>query len=217
MSCSLVTITKPDDCVSGPDDHGTVVEAVSSANREPAHSPVVADQTVDHGAGFLGADRSFGARSTTAEYSGCPVQVPSQLVVGSDLNFPNSEVGCSLIESEVPRLIWDDSLPSGKDAEAVNPEVITPLALWDPNGFTDLVSVEDGSDGLSVEEVLEPSEWVRRMIRGFSTFVGFPIDCCERQCIDFFQKLERVWEQQAAAVSTRRGSVIILADGADLL
>ena len=101
-------------------------------------------------------------------------------MVGSDLNIPISEVGHGLIESEFPRLIWDDSLPSDKGKEAVNPEVITPLALWDPNGFLDLVSVEDGSDGFSVEEVLEPSKWVRRMIRGFSTFVGFPIDCCER-------------------------------------
>ena len=112
--------------------------------------------------------------------------------MGSDLNFPISEVGCGLVDSEVPRLIWDASLPSGKGEEAVNPEVITPLALWDPNGSLDLVSMDDGSDGISVEEVLEPLEWVSRMIRDFGTYVGFLIDCCERQCIDFFQKLERV-------------------------
>ena len=52
--------------------------------------------------------------------------------------------------------------------------------------------MEDSSDGCLVEEVLEPSEWVRRMIGGFGAFVGFPIDCYERQCIDFFQNLERV-------------------------
>ena len=101
-------------------------------------------------------------------------------------------MGCGSADSEVPRLIWDASLPSGNGEEVVNPEVITPLALWDPNGSFDLVSTEDGSDGFSVEEVLEPSEWVSRMIRNFSTYVGFPIDCCERLCIDFFQKLERV-------------------------
>ena len=112
--------------------------------------------------------------------------------MGSDLKFPISEVGCGLIDSEVPRLIWDASLLSGKDEEVVNLEVITPLALWDPNGSFDLVSTEDGLDGFSVEEVLEPSEWVSRMIRNFSTYVGFPIDCCERLCIDFYQKLERV-------------------------
>ena len=98
-------------------------------------------------------------------------------------------------------------MPSSKGEEAVNPEVIIPLALWDPNGSLDLVFVEDGSDGVSMEEVLEPSEWVSRMIRDFSTYVGFPIDCYERQCTDFFQKLERVWEQQATAVTTRQVSI----------
>ena len=137
-------------------------------------------------------DTVLRARSTTVENSGCPVQVQSQVRVGSDLNFPISEVGCGLADSEVPRLIWDASLLSGKDGEAVNPEVITPLALWDPNGSLDLVFMEDGLDGVSVEEVLEPSKWVSRMIRDFSTYVGFLIDCCEKQCIDFFQKFERV-------------------------
>ena len=152
-------------------------------------------------------DTVLGARSTTVENSGCPIQVQSQVRVGSDLNFPIFEAGCGLADSEVPRLIWDASLPSGKGEEAVNPKVIIPLALWDLNGSLDLISVEDGSDGVSVEEVLEPSEWVSRMIRDFSTYVGFPIDYCERQCIDFFQKLERVWEQQTIVVTTRRVSI----------
>ena len=47
----------------------------------------------------------LGARSTTVENSGCPVQVQSQVRVGSDLNFPISEAGCGLADSEVPRLI----------------------------------------------------------------------------------------------------------------
>ena len=163
-----------------------------SVDREPTHSPVVANQIADQGAGFLVANIVFGAHSTTVENSGCPVQVQSQVRVGSDLNFPISEVGCGSADFEVPRLIWDASLPLGKGEEAVNPEVIIPLALWDPNGSLDLVSMEDGSDGVSVEEVLEPSKWVSRMIRDFSTYVGFLIDCCEKQCIDFFQKFERV-------------------------
>nr|POE66584.1 hypothetical protein CFP56_32793 [Quercus suber] len=79
---------------------------------------------------------------------------------GLDLYFPISEVGHGLDDSEVPRLIWDATLLSGKGEEAVNPDVITPLVLWDPNGSFDLVSMEDGSDGVSVEEVMEPSEWV---------------------------------------------------------
>ena len=191
-SCPLVTVTKLDVTVLGSDEHGTFMEAILSVDRESAHSLEIVDHTVGQGAGLLVADTSFGACSTTVENSGCPVQVQSQLVVGSDLNIPIFEVGCGLIDSEVPKLNWDDFLPSDKGEEAVNLEVITPLALWDPNGFHDLVFVEDSSNGCSGEEVLEPSEWVRRMIGGFGAFMGFLIDCCERQCIDFFQKLERV-------------------------
>ena len=206
LSDPLVTDSKLVDRESGSVVHGTVVEADLSVDRAPACSPVVADQNVDQGTGFLVADTGLGARVTTVENSGCPVQVQSQVRVVSDLNVPISEVGCGSVDPEVSRLIWDASLPSGKGEEAVNPEVITPLALWDPNGSLDLDSMDDGSDGISVEEVLEPSEWVSRMIRDFGTYVGFSIDCCERQCIDFFQKLERVWEQQATAVTTRRVS-----------
>ena len=156
LSDPFVTDTKPDDHVSSSDDHDTVVKAGLGVDKEPAHSPVVADQIVDQGAGFLVVDTVLGARSTTVENSGCPIQVQSQVRVGSNLNFPIFEAGCGLADSEVPRLIWDASLPSGKGEEAVNPEVIIPLALWDPNGSLDFVSVEDGSDGVLVEEVLEP-------------------------------------------------------------
>ena len=156
LSDPFVTDTKPDDHVSSSDDHDTVVKAGLGVDKEPAHSPVVADQIVDQGAGFLVVDTVLGARSTTVENSGCPIQVQSQVRVGSNLNFPIFEAGCGLADSEVPRLIWDASLPSGKGEEAVNPKVIIPLALWDPNGSLDFVSVEDGSDGVLVEEVLEP-------------------------------------------------------------
>lgn len=47
---------------------------------------------------------------------------------------------------------------------------------------------------------------MRSMIKGFGTFVGFPIACCERQCIDFLQKLDSVWEQQATVVTTHWAS-----------
>nr|POF11667.1 hypothetical protein CFP56_62243 [Quercus suber] len=156
-SCSIVNVTKLDVPISGSDEHGTFVEAVLSADREPAQSPDVADRMLGQGSGLLVADTSGGDCSTTVDNSGCPVQVQSQLVVGSDLNFSIFEVGRGLIDSEVPRLNWDDSLFSDKGEEAVNPEVITPLALWDLKGFHDLIS---GSDGCSVEEVLEPSEWI---------------------------------------------------------
>ncbi|KAK9983113.1 hypothetical protein SO802_032638 [Lithocarpus litseifolius] len=108
--------------------------------------------------------------------------------VGLDLPFPVTEVGCGLTESKISRLVCEDSLSSDKgEVDSVD---ITPLALWDPNYVSDLVTLEDDSDGSSMEEELEPSEWVRMMIKGFG--IGFPIACCERQCIVFFQKLERV-------------------------
>ena len=68
-----MTDTKPDDSVSGSDDHGVAVEASLSADREPAHSLVVDDQIMDQGAGFLVADTAVGARLTTIENFGCPV------------------------------------------------------------------------------------------------------------------------------------------------
>ena len=70
-----MTDMKPDNRVSGLDDHDTVVEAGLGVDREPAHSPIVADQIVDQGAGFLVANIVLGAHSTTVENSGCPVQV----------------------------------------------------------------------------------------------------------------------------------------------
>ena len=83
-------------------------------------------------------------------------------------------------------------MSSDKVEEAFDSMDIAPLALWDPNDVLDLVTLGDESNGSSVKEESEPSKWVRRMIKGFGTFVGFPIACCERQCFDFFQKLKRV-------------------------
>ena len=50
---------------------------------------------------------------------------------------------------------------------------------------------------------MEPSIWVSKMVKGFSKWVGFPIDSCERQCVDFFQRLKKVWEKQVVASSLR--------------
>ena len=40
--------------------------------------------------------------------------VQRQFLVGSDLSFPVTEVGCGLTNSKIPRLVWDDSLSSDK-------------------------------------------------------------------------------------------------------
>ena len=109
-------------------------------------------------------------------------------------------MGLDINESVTPKLIWDVSLASGKGGEDYNLMDVTPLALWDPNGATK----DCETDGSFLEDELEPSEWVSTMIKGFGSFVGFPIACCERQCIDFFKKLEKVWEKQATIVNTRR-------------
>ena len=55
-----------------------------------------------------------------------------------------------------------------------------------------------------MEDDLEPSVWVNRMIKGFGKSMGFPVDSCEKECIAFFQNLEKVWEKQATADSFRR-------------
>ena len=65
-----------------------------------------------------------------------------------------------------------------------------------------LVTEEGETEEIPSEDVLEPSEWVRAMIKGFGTFVGFPITSCESQCIAFFQQLEKVWEKQSATTIT---------------
>ena len=97
LSDPFVTDTKPDDRVSGSDDHDIVVKAGLGVDRELTHSPVVTDQIVDQRAGFLVVDTVLGARSTTVENSGCPIQVQSQVRVGSNLNFPIFEAGCGLL------------------------------------------------------------------------------------------------------------------------
>ena len=78
-----------------------------------------------------------------------------------------------------------------------------PLAQLDPNGGLDLVTEEGDPDDISMGDELEPLVWVSKMIKGFVKFVGFPFDSCERQCVDFFQQLEKVWEKQAAVGSLR--------------
>lgn len=79
-----------------------------------------------------------------------------------------------------------------------------PLAQWDPNGGLVLMVEEGDLDDISMEDDLEPSVWVSKMVKGFGKWVGFPIDSYERQCIDFFQRLEKVWEKQATASILRR-------------
>ena len=54
---------------------------------------------------------------------------------------------------------------------------------------------------------MEPSKWVRMMIKRFGKYVGFLISSSENLCISFFQKLERTWEEQVDATSTHQALV----------
>ena len=79
-----------------------------------------------------------------------------------------------------------------------------PLAQWDPNRGLVLMAEEDDPVDIAVEDDLEPSAWVSKKVKGFGKWVGFLIDSCERQCVEFFQRLKKVWEKQAVAGSLRR-------------
>ena len=97
-------------------------------------------------------------------------------------------------------------MSSDKGEEAFNFVDITPLDLWDPNGVRDLVTLEDDSNGSSMKEELEPSEWGENDDQSFWFFCGIP-HCLLRETVYyFFQKLERVWEQHATVATTRRAS-----------
>ena len=42
-----------------------------------------------------------------------------------------------------------------------------------------MVTEERAMDDFLVEDFLKLSVWVKRMVKGFGKFVGFPIDFCE--------------------------------------
>ena len=99
---------------------------------------------------------------------------------------------------------WVNPKESDRDEEERQLMEYVPLAQWDPNGGLVLMTVEVEPVDISVENDLEPSAWVSKKVKGFGKWVGFPIDSCERQCVEFFQRLEKEWEKQAAAGSLRR-------------
>ena len=118
-----------------------------------------------------------------------PEMLRRQKILGPNRFSPPSELGFNSNDAAVPRQFWEDPLLTDKGEETCSLDV-APLALWDPNGGLDFGNEVSVIDGFSSEDNLEPSEWVRTMIKGFGSYVGFPIACCENQCIAFFQKLE---------------------------
>ena len=117
---------------------------------------------------------------------------------------PISEMVSDSLEEETLLLNWVNHTESVREEEEQQLMEYVPLAQWDPNGGLVLMTEEVDPVDISVEDDLEPSAWVSKKVKGFGKWVGFPIDSCERQCVDFFQRLEKVWEKQAAAGNLRR-------------
>lgn len=127
--------------------------------------------------------------------------------LGHNCFSPLSVMGSNSNEGEMLMLDRDNPTGSRKDEDDRNALDFVPLAKWVPYGGMELASAEGDLDDSCVEDFLEPSAWVKRMVKGFGKFVGFPINSCERQCIAFFQQLEEVWERQAAVSSSLRHTV----------
>ena len=117
---------------------------------------------------------------------------------------PISGLVSDSFEEESLLLNWINPTESDRDEEEQQLMEYVPLAQWDPNGGLVLMAEEDDPVDISVEDDLEPSAWVSKKVKGFGKWVGFLIDSCERQCVEFFQRLKKVWEKQAAAGSLRR-------------
>ena len=117
---------------------------------------------------------------------------------------PIFELVSNSFEEEMLLLNWVNPTESNKDEEDRQLMEYVPLAQWDPNGGLVLMTEEDDPVDISEEDDLEPSALISKKVKGFGKWVGFPIDSYERQCVEFFQRLEKVWEKQAAAGSLRR-------------
>ena len=117
---------------------------------------------------------------------------------------PISEMVSDSFDEETLVLNWVNPTESDRDEEELQLMEYVPLAQCDPNGGLALMTEEVVPVDISVEDDLEPSAWVSKKVKGFGKSVGFPIDSCERQCVEFFQRLEKVWEKQVEAGSLRR-------------
>ncbi|KAF3944737.1 hypothetical protein CMV_028821 [Castanea mollissima] len=93
---------------------------------------------------------------------------------------PLYELGSNSKEDDMLMSDWDNSTGLGKDEDDRNVLDFVPLAEWAPYRGLDMVTEERAMDDFLMEDNLEPSVWVKRMVKGFGKFVGFPIDSCER-------------------------------------
>ena len=187
---------------------GTEVGAPSTAlvARNPATGcPISGAVEVSHGSSSGDHSDIFDAM---AECSTTPVQRAelsyTQPLLEQNRFSPISEMVSDSLEEEMMMVNWVNPKESDREEEERQLMEYVPFAQWDPNGGLVLMTAEVEPVDISVEDDLEPSAWVSKKIKGFGKWVGFPIDSCERQCVEFFQRLEKEWEKQAAAGSLRR-------------
>lgn len=69
-------------------------------------------------------------------------------LLGYNHPSPLFKMGLDINVSDIPRLIWDFSLASGKGEEDYNLMDVTPLALWDPNGGLNLATKDCEIEGI---------------------------------------------------------------------
>ena len=96
-------------------------------------------------------------------------------------------MGSDSLEEEMMLVNWVNPKELDREEEERQVMEYVPLAQWDPNGGLVLMTEEVDAVDTSVEDDLEPSAWVSKKVKGFGKWVGFSIDSCERQCIEFFQ------------------------------
>ena len=137
---------------------------------------------------------SIGHPSFTDAMAGCsttPVKRAEvschQALLEQNKFSPISKLVSDSFEEELLLLNWVSPTESDGDEEEWKLMEYVPLAQWDPNGGLVLMTDEDDPIDISMEDDLEPSAWVSKKVKGLGKWVGFPIDSCERQCIEFFQ------------------------------
>ena len=100
---------------------------------------------------------------------------------------PISELVSDSFEKEMLLLNLVNPTGFNNDEEDRQLMEFVPLAQRDPNGGLVLMTKKDDLVDISMEDDLEPSAWVSKKVKGFGKWVGFPIDSCGRQCVEFFQ------------------------------
>nr|POF10255.1 hypothetical protein CFP56_49590 [Quercus suber] len=175
----------PTGCSSSGADVGAT-SVVSVASNSAMRCPISRVTEVLHGSSF-GDHPRFS--DTVAESTKVPVERAEvcchQPLLEQNRFSPNSEMVSVSFDKETLLLNWENLIKLDRDEEEWQLMEYVPLAQWDPNGGLVLMNEEVDLVDISVEGDLEPSAWVSKKVKGFDKWVGFPIDSCERQCVEF--------------------------------